>query len=72
MIVIQKGKAYSRIKLSPEEIDHIYFALMAKIGFTLTAKQRASADVIVNHLDKQLTMELELSEEFDKLRKSNE
>ena len=68
MRVVQKGKAYSRIQLTPKEIDHIYFALMAKVGFTLTAKQRVSDKNMTVHFEEQLTAELELVEKFDKLR----
>lgn len=68
MKVIQKGKAHSKIQLSPEESEHIYFALMSKVANTLAAKQRTSVDVTIDQLNKQLTIELDLLEEFDKLR----
>lgn len=69
MITIQKNKAYSRIQLSPEEITCIYFAMMTQIGHTLTARQRCNPDCEAGKaLERQLMVELELSEEFDKLR----
>ncbi|WP_299198284.1 MULTISPECIES: hypothetical protein [Pseudomonadota] len=67
MRTIQKGKAYSRIQLSPEEIKVIYYALMTQIGHTLTARQRTSVDVTQEALGKQLEIELDLLTEFGKL-----
>ena len=67
MRVTQKGKAYSRIQLSPEEIKVIYYALMTQIGHTLTARQRTSVDVTQEALGKQLEIELDLLTEFGKL-----
>jgi hypothetical protein len=67
MKVIQEGKTYSRIQLSLEEIKVIYFALMTQIAHTLIARQRTSVDATQEVLAAQLEVELDLSEEFDKL-----
>ena len=67
MRTIQKGKAYSRIQLRPDEIKVIYYALMTQIGHTLIARQRTSVDATLEALETQLTVELDLSTEFEKL-----
>ena len=73
MKVIQKGKAYSRIQLSPEEIACMYFAIMTQIAHTLLARQRCDPDSAAGKaLERQLTVELELSNEFDELRGQND
>ena len=69
MRVIQEGKAYSRIQLSPEEITCIYYALMTQIGHTLTARQRCVSDSAAEvALARQLHVELDLSNEFENIR----
>ena len=69
MRVIQGGKAYSRIQLSPEEITCIYYALMTQIGHTLTARQRCVPDSAAEvALARQLEVELDLSNEFYELK----
>jgi hypothetical protein len=69
MRVIQKGKAYSRIQLSPDEIICIYFAMMTQIGHTLMARQRCDPDSATGKaLASQLETELLLANEFEKLK----
>ena len=69
MRVIQEGKAYSRIQLSPEEITCIYYALMTQIAHTLTARQRCVPDSAAEvALARQLEVELDLSNEFERLK----
>ena len=69
MRVIQQGKNYSRIQLSPEEITCIYYALMTQIGHTLIARQRTVFDSPTEKaLEEQLLIELSLSTEFLNLK----
>lgn len=71
MRLIQKDKAYSRIQLSPEEIEVIYYALMTQIANTLVARQRCVGESVAHiALGKQLETELDLSNEFYALKES--
>lgn len=69
MRVIQKGKAYSRIQLSPDEITCIYFAMMTQIGQTLRARRRYDFHSAAGKaLEAQLETELLLANKFEKLK----
>lgn len=71
MRVIQKGKAYSRVQLTPFEIECLYFAIMTQIACTLTARQRNNSEAADEALGRQLECELALSKELDDLRVSS-